>query len=319
MRRTLTVLLALVLALPFTLSMVGCSTNPATGKSQFNAMSREQEIALGQQATPEMIQEYGGVVEDPALKEYLDRVGWLMVPYTEGDYESLPWEFVFLDSDVINAFALPGGKVFISRGLAEIMTNEAQFAAVVGHEMGHVTARHINDRVANQMAIQGLGIGAVILAGQGAGAWAAEATNVVVGSAGQGFMLKFSRDDELEADRLGVRYMVKAGYDPLGARQMQENLGAASGGAAPAEILSTHPASSTRINQINKLLEGEYAYTQNNPEYQLYPQRYQSEVLARMAHMDPPKHRVPIGVYANLGDPTTWCAHCRDAAETATP
>lgn len=318
MKRTLTVLLALVLALPFMLSMVGCSTNPATGKSQFNALSREQSIALGEEAAPQLVQEYGGEVEDPALRQYLTDIGQSMVPYTEGDYPSLPWEFYFLDSDVINAFALPGGKVFMSRGLAEIMDNEAQFAAVVGHEMGHVTARHINDRVANQMAIQGLGIGAVILAGQGAGAWAAEATNIVVGSAGQGFMLKFSRDDELEADRLGVRYMTKVGYDPLGAKQMQQNLGAASQGAPP-EILSTHPASSTRISQMNKLLEGEYGYTQNNPEYQLYPERYQSAVLSRMAHMDPPKHRVPIGVYANLGDPTTWCAHCRAEAETATP
>jgi predicted Zn-dependent protease len=123
---------------------------PRDGERQFIALSRSQEIAMGTEAQPQLTEQYGGEVADQIATGYVTEVGQAMAALTEGDYPSLPWEFTLLDSDVINAFALPGGKVFLSRGLAARMRDEAQMAGVIGHEIGHVTARHINDRVVSR-------------------------------------------------------------------------------------------------------------------------------------------------------------------------
>ena len=197
-------------------SLGGCTTNQTTGRSQFNAMSRDQEIALGAEAKPGLVQEMGGEVAREDVKAYVKEVGMKLAASTEGDNPSLPWEFTLLDSDVINAFALPGGKVFMSRGLATKMKNEAQLASVLGHEVGHVTARHINDRMADSMWVSAAAGIASVLLEDTTGA-IGELAPQVVQLGGQSVLMRFNRKQELEADSLGVRYMVKNDYDPTGA------------------------------------------------------------------------------------------------------
>lgn len=263
---------ALVLALA-----TGCTTNPATGRAQLNYLSTEDEIALGEEAMPQLVQEYGGEVQSEELRSYVTGVGMRLARKTEADYPDLPWEFTVLDSDVINAFALPGGKVFISRGLMQQFTNEAQLAAVLGHEIGHVVAQHIDERISRQMGVEVLAQVAGAAVGDQS-AWA-RAVPAVVGLGGQGYLLSFSRFQESESDELGVKYMTEAGYDPKGMLQVIQVLEEASKGNLGWELLSTHPHPETRRETVTKLLEGEYASTQDNPEYKLYAGRYERNAL----------------------------------------
>ena len=152
-RKSILVVLCVVLA--------GCTYNPATGRQQLLLLSVDDAIALGAESKPAVLEQYGGAVETPQLVSYVDDVGHGLVRRTEADYPQLPWEFTVLDSDVVNAFALPGGKVFASRGLLVRLDNEAQLAGVLGHEVGHVTARHVNERISHAILIQGLTVGSL--------------------------------------------------------------------------------------------------------------------------------------------------------------
>ena len=303
------------------LVLQACTTNPTTGRSQFNALSRDEEIKLGADAKPEMLKEYGGEVKSVDLQQYVSRVGRRLADQTEADYPSLPWEFTLLDSDVINAFALPGGKVFMSRGLAAKLTNEAEMAGVLGHECGHVTARHINDRMADQI---GVGVIATV-AGAVIGSTSDNdlvryGTPVAFGVGSQLVLLSFSRNQELEADRLGVRYMVKVGYDPKGQLQVMEVLDRESGGDSASSFFATHPDPKARIAQIQKLLAGEYAYTQNNPKFALYEREYKEQFLARLPPAPAPQKKAEAGGRTfDLSRPASWCSVCAAQSSRATP
>jgi len=274
--RILLPLAPLTAALALALSgMAGCSTNPTTGRLQYGSVA--DDASLGTEAAPQLTEEFGGKVPSPELQAYITEVGKALAAKTEGDAPSLPWEFTLLNSPVINAFALPGGKVFISRGLADKLTNEAQLAAVLGHECGHVTARHSNSRMIQQAILVGGGqiVGSVaggVLGDADAGAQAGQSLGSVV-------TLSYSRDQEVEADRLGMRYMKELMYDPMGAIEVQEILKAESGGSSQPEILSTHPASDTRIAELHKRFEKYHTDTVNNPAYQKFPDRYQQRYL----------------------------------------
>ena len=303
-------------------TLSGCSVNPTTGKSQFNLLSREQEIQMGSEAQLQLTQEMGGEVARTDLQGYIAEVGSKLAAVTEADNPSLPWEYTLLDSDVINAFALPGGKVFMSRGLASKMTNEAQLAAVLGHEVGHVTARHINDRMAQSTLISGASnVAQVLLESSQPGL--GEVAPQVIQLGGQSVLMRFSRGQELEADALGVRYMVRNNYDPRGAFQVQEILEAAmEGEGRGTEFFSTHPYPKTRMERIAGLLQGEYAYTQNNPQFTLRPEpfkeRYLSKVAAAYPNAGPSRFATAAdaAVFAKYGlaDARGWCAHCASAA-----
>ncbi len=251
----------------------GCTYNSATGRNQFLLLSTEEEIALGAEAKPELVQEYGGESPSPELRAYVTEVGMALASHVEPDYADLPWEFTVLESDVINAFALPGGKVFISRGLMDLLSTEAELAGVLGHEIGHVTSQHIDERISQAMVIQGVAIGASA-ATRNSGAWES-VVPVIVGLGGQGYLLKFGRDQEAESDKQGVKYMTAAGYDPAGMMGVLEVLRTASEGNSTPEFLSTHPHPETRIKTVKSLLDGPYAYTQNNPDFKQKREEYQ--------------------------------------------
>lgn len=309
MRRIVLCLLAAMLILPAT----GCSINPATGKRTFTLLSREQEIALGSDAAPQFTDEFGGKVPSERLQQYVAGIGRKMAAETEEYNPDLPWEFTLLNTDVVNAFALPGGKVFFTRGLARELTSEAQMAGVLGHEIGHVTARHGNQRISQQIGFN------VVLAGLAVSVAAADEDSSyrrygqyalpALAIGGNVVLLKYGRDEEIEADALGMRYMTAVGYDPRGQLEVMQTLARLSDGPRPPEFLSTHPAPETRIERIQRQLSDEYSYTQANPHYGSFADRYQREFLDVLASLPPaPKGqaRGPL----DLDRPATWCGVC---------
>lgn len=311
-------------ALAGALSLTGCRTNEATGRSQLIVLSHEQEIALGEQAMPDLVKEYGGSVRDAVLREYVSGIGKELASHTEGDNPNNPWEFTLLDSDVINAFALPGGKVFMSRGLMTRMTNEAQLAGVLGHEIGHVTAQHVNERMSQAIGLQ-IGVTAAAIGTRNNDGDLARFIPTIVGVGGQGFLLKFSRDQESEADHLGMRYMARSGYNPRAQMQVMEILQEAvdeSGGASTPEFLSTHPYPETRIARIRSELRTTYSKADTNPNLSFEEERFQRIARPRLDAIEKEKKQTLLHqgddearLAVLLAHPEIWCAHCRETGQ----
>src|SRR5712664_1250491 len=191
--------------LPFlALALAACVRNPATGKMQLNLVSESQEIELGKQAKVEAEQAYGVYKEKAELNSYVEGVGKNLAAHS--DRPNLPYSYEIIDDSSVNAFALPGGPIFITRGILGHLNSEAQMAAVLGHETGHVTARHSATQMSKaQVAQLGLGLGSVL---SPVVASAAQ----VAGAGLQLLFLKYSREDETQADELGFRFMTKVGY-----------------------------------------------------------------------------------------------------------
>lgn len=229
------------------LAVLACVKNPATGERQLNFVPRDQEVAIGQQAAQEVAGTMG-LYGKEELQAYVARVGKKLAAVSERP--ELPWSFQVVDDAAVNAFALPGGYIFVTRGLLAHMANEAQLAIVLGHEIGHVTAQHsVNQMSKAQLAQLGLGLGAAL-------------SNEVAALAGLGaqgmqlMFLKFGRDDERQADDLGLRYALKAGYDVREMPKVFETLAAVSGGGAGRlpGWLSTHPEPQERVQRSEKKL-----------------------------------------------------------------
>lgn len=226
-------------------AMAACATNPATGRRELMLVSQGQEIAMGQQADPEIAAQFG-LVPDSSLQEYVGGIGARLASLSERP--DLPWTFRALDDPVINAFALPGGFNYVTRGILAHFNSEAELVAVMGHEIGHVTARHS----ASQMTKQTLaGVGLV------AGMILVPDLQDYAGAAGAGLQLlflRFSRDDERQADDLGLRYMYRAGYDPREMPHVFAMLDRVSresgGGGRVPGWLSTHPDPADRQERI---------------------------------------------------------------------
>jgi predicted Zn-dependent protease len=265
-----------------------CSINPATGKKQFNMISEGRELSLGSQAAPQFLQEYGGPIPSDHVREYVRSIGHRLAEVSERP--NLPWEFHAVDSSVINAFALPGGKVFITRGLLSKLENEAQLAGVLGHEIGHVTAQHIGQQMTQALIIQGVAVGLGV-AGDATDKDYLRALGLGAQVGGTVYMLKFSRDDETQADELGVRYMSKLGYNPVAQIQVMEVLQREAGAGSQLEFLSTHPYPETRIDNLNKLIRKRYPqYNANPPVYAMRQDLYKQNMLDQLARLPPPKH-----------------------------
>jgi beta-barrel assembly-enhancing protease len=239
----------LILAIIFALFVGGSyflktSENPITGETQRVALTPEQEIALGRQSAPQMAAQFGGLSRNEKAIALVKTVGARVVARSVAAKSPYKYSFhVLADSRTINAFALPGGPVFITEGLLKLLRTEAELAGVLGHEVGHVIARHSAERLAKQQLTQGL-IGAIAV---GSGDYSATQMAQLVGSL---INMKYGREDEIESDILGVRIVLEAGYDPRAMLRVMETLAKASSGSRQPEFLSTHPDPGNRAQRI---------------------------------------------------------------------
>jgi predicted Zn-dependent protease len=268
-------------------TLPGCQTNPATGKTNFNFLSLSDDIAIGAKMADEFTNTNGGTLDHAQINNYVSTLGKRLAEVSE--LPQLDWQFTVLDSQQINAFALPGGHVYMSRGLLEKMSNEAQLAGVLGHEIGHVTARHSSQRISQAMLVQGVAVGLAIGGAASDEDWLTW-TGVGVGAGGGLYLLSFSRDNESEADSLGIRYMTKLGYNPWGQVQVMEILKEAAGkeGSKLEEFFSTHPLSSTRIERLSREIEEKYPGAVNNPSYVYNEAAFKRNVLDVLKTLPPP-------------------------------
>ena len=234
------------------------SENPITGETQRVQLSPQQEIVIGRQSAPEMAAQHGDLYPDRALQDYVDAVGNKIVQSSAASDSPYPFEFHLLrDPQTVNAFALPGGQVFITVALMSRLNSEAQLAGVLGHEVGHVVGRHGAEHLAKQQLgsalVNAVGIAASDDPRSGRqAAILAQAVNQMVN-------LKYGREDELESDLLGFQFMTAAGYNPKGIVELMKILNSARGGAGgQPEFFSTHPNPANRIEKLIAIIEAEY-------------------------------------------------------------
>jgi len=224
--------------------------NPWTGRKQHINIEPNQEIALGIESAPQMAQEFGGLHPDQELQNLVDQVGQRLVQYSIAQETPYQYDFHLLrDPNTINAFALPGGQIFITYGLLIKLTTEDQLAGVLGHEMGHVLGRHSAERIAKQDLTSGI-VNGVLIGSDGS--QSAAQTAAMIGNL---VNMKYGRDDELESDDLGVKFMLDAGYNPEEMIGVMEILKAAGGGQRVPEFQSTHPDPENRIGKIKEAIE----------------------------------------------------------------
>ena len=233
------------------------SENPVTGETQRVKLTPEEEIALGRQARDELMAQAGGLYPDEVLQGYIDQIGAEVVQESVASQSPYPFEFHLLqDSETVNAFALPGGQIFITTGLLDRLTNEAQLAGVLGHEIAHVVARHGAEHLAKQQLGAFL-VNAIVLGTSDAPQDSRQAA-ILAQAIQQMVNLRYGRQDELESDRLGIDFMTEAGYNPQGLVELMRVLKEASGGAAPPEFFSTHPHPDSRIDKIEDIIAQRY-------------------------------------------------------------
>lgn len=220
--------------------------NPYTGRVQTISMSSDKEIAIGLQSAPQMAQQHGGLHNNNQYQALVDQVGAKLVDNSIAKKTPYKYEFHLLaDPNTINAFALPGGQIFITHALFSKLENEDQLAGVLGHEIGHVLGRHSAERIAESEYWQGLTTAGSVGADMGG----------LVSGIGQNTLLTNGRDDELESDELGVLFMLKAGYNPEEMIGVMEILKAAAGPNRVPEMQSTHPDPDNRIEKIHEAIK----------------------------------------------------------------
>jgi len=230
------------------LAAAGCSRNPATGESWPRLISTSEEIAIGRQAAPRFEEEFGGKLPDETVQQYVRQVGARLARACER--KDVPYQYAVLASDEPNAFALPGGKIYITVGLMARMADESQLAAAMAHETGHVAAGHNVQAMQRQLGSQVLSD----LAAAALGSTAGNLTQAAADAAGAMVGLRYSRGDEFQADRLAIRYMCRAGYNPYGLVELLETLHREEKDEPGklARLFESHPATSERIKEARK-------------------------------------------------------------------
>ena len=229
--------------------------NPVTGETQYIDITPAQEIALGLEAAPQMAQEFGGLDESAEDQAIVDEIGNRIVLSSPAGNSPYEFDFHLLDDDqTINAFALPGGQIFITRALYDKLQTEGELAGVLGHEIGHVIARHSAEHIAKAKLTEGLTGAAVIAAYDPNNPSSASRAQIAV-LIGQLITLRYGREDELESDYLGVCFINDSGYDPNELVRVMEVLASAQTGDRPPEFFSTHPNPANRIQQIQTAIQ----------------------------------------------------------------
>lgn len=229
--------------------------NPVTNEKQRISMTVEQEIALGLQATPKLAEQYGGLHPDAAARNHVKRVGQSLVENTV--VSDTPYKFDFhllADDKTVNAFALPGGQIFITAALYNRLQTEDQLAGVLGHEIAHVIARHGAEQMAKAKLTQGL-TGAAVIATYDPESPSSAGSAAVAALIGNLINMKFGRDDELESDKLGVRFMADSKYEPEAMIEVMKILSEAGGPNRQPEFFSTHPNPENRIQKIKEAIQ----------------------------------------------------------------
>ena len=249
MRLNLRVIIGLIMA---AVSLFGyyfnTSKNEVTGETQHVNMSADQEIALGLQAAPSMAAQYGGLSPDTRARAAVEEIGQRLVQANQLNTRT-PYKFQFhllADDQTINAFALPGGQIFITQGILKNLKSEAELAGVLAHEIGHVVGRHSAEQVAKSNLTQGLA-GAASIAKAAIAAAIAKVVNQ-----------RFGREDELESDDLAVKFTAPAGYDPRAMLQVMQMLSQQGGRSSQPEFMSTHPDPGNRIQAIEDAIARQF-------------------------------------------------------------
>ncbi len=253
----------------------GCAVNPVTGETQFNLFGPDvrSDMSLGRQWAPEVEKEFGGAVENLKLQNYVDYVGQNIARVSHAP--DLDWHFAVLKHKSVNAFALPGGYIYVTTTMLKKLNTEAQLAGIIAHESAHVTTRHATVRMSEQIGLDML-LSAVVP--EDAPRGVIQATSITR----QIIALKYSRDDERQADIIGIDYMVRAGYNPYGmveTMQMLEQEDA----IRPIEFLSSHPAPQGRRQYLmQKLQAGFY----NLDRLKIGEEAYRKAVLEQLEQLD---------------------------------
>ena len=230
-------------AATLSLALAACATNPVTGKTELSLIPEPQEIEIGREEAKKVVESIG-LYPKPEVQKYVSDLGMAIAKKSERP--NLPWEFQVLDDPAVNAFALPGGFIFVTRGILTYMNSEAELVSVLGHEIGHVTAKHSVSQMSKaQIATIGLGVSSILVPE------IAEYGIDQIAGAGLGLLfLKYGRDDERQSDKLGFDYMVRLGYDPHEMASMfvtLERYSAIAGSGSVPEWASTHPAPENRV------------------------------------------------------------------------
>jgi predicted Zn-dependent protease len=240
-----------------TTSFIACSTNPATGERRVSLISEGREIEMGKEADKQISAQLG-LYDNQQLQAYVNQLGQDMARLSERP--NLPWTFRVIDDPMVNAFALPGGYIYITRGILSHLNSQDQLEGVLGHEIGHVTAKHSVYRISEQQLLQ-IGFGVAMIAKPELQQFAD------IAGLGLGLLyLKYGRDDEREADMLGVRYMTRVNSDPshlVGVMEVLERVSSAQGQGRIPQWLSTHPDPGNRISLIREHID---TLQNNNPQ-----------------------------------------------------
>ncbi len=250
---------------------VGCATNPVTGKSQLMLMDEQEEIAVDRQNSPHQLSADYGTTRDRALEKYIQETGRRLAANTHRP--QMPYNFHCVNANYVNAYAFPGGTIACTRGILLDLDNEAALAALMGHELGHVNARHtaaiMSRAKLTSMAVGGLAIVTSAAAGSGAGNLASQ-----LGQLGSGVLLaSYSRDNERQADDLGMAYMTRGGYSPQGMvalMEMLNNMNQHKAGATDL-LFATHPMSAERYKTSVQQATTKYKQYSDRP---IYRERY---------------------------------------------
>jgi len=249
--------------------VAGCTTNPITGKTELMLLSEDQDIEIGRQYAPEIEKQMGGRIQDQALQNYVNAIGQRIARVSHN--QSFKYTFTALQDESVNAFALPGGYIFITKGMLQNLQTEAQLAGILAHEIVHVVARD----VANAMSTQ---IGIDLLLSAVTSEKTSQTTLTVAQLSTQVMSLRFSRTDEKEADLGGLDYMIAAGYNPYGLVESMEML-AAQSQESPIEFLSTHPAPENRSAYLKQSIMTKQFSLANT---KIGKEEYKTTVLSRL-------------------------------------